>query len=163
MGRGVLAVTVVLVVLCGGGTATARTWHVIKDGSGDFIVIQEAVNAAASGDTIRIGPGRFLDHAPFGPWPYDTYVGVTKSVLTLIGSGSDQTIIGPPPSPGEASREVTLGICALSNVSAVRIESLAMENLYDGIYRSGGGVTTVVNCRAEACLTPPYSPLPPVG
>lgn len=39
--------------------AEARTWRVERDGSGDYTIIQDAVDAAASGDTIRIGPGRF--------------------------------------------------------------------------------------------------------
>ncbi|MBE0568033.1 MAG: hypothetical protein IH621_18915 [Krumholzibacteria bacterium] len=41
--------------------AEARTWRVEKDGSGDYTVIQDALDAAASGDTIQIGPGRFED------------------------------------------------------------------------------------------------------
>lgn len=45
------------------GAADAATWRVEKDGSGDFMIIQQAVEAAADGDTIRIGAGRFDDVA----------------------------------------------------------------------------------------------------
>ena len=38
-------------------TAQARTWRVARDGSGDFMIVAEAVEAAASGDTISIAPG----------------------------------------------------------------------------------------------------------
>jgi len=36
-----------------------RSWRVEKDGSGDFAVIQNAVDAAAPGDTVVVGPGRY--------------------------------------------------------------------------------------------------------
>ena len=51
-------VVVVAVLLGLALPVAARTWRVEKDGSGDFTVIQDAVDAAAAGDTIRIGPGR---------------------------------------------------------------------------------------------------------
>ena len=44
---------------------SATTWHVEKDGSGDYAVIQDAIDAAAAGDTIRIGPGRFEDYSVY--------------------------------------------------------------------------------------------------
>jgi pectin methylesterase-like acyl-CoA thioesterase len=77
--------------------AAARTWRVAKDGSGDFAVIQAAVDAAAPGDTVSIGPGRFLEKAPYTTpgWTKDVYVVATKDSLTFIGSGQDVTIIGP--------------------------------------------------------------------
>lgn len=78
------------------GVVEARTWFVERDGSGDFAVIQDAVNAATSGDSIRIGPGRFnegtLVRVP--GWTEIVRILVTVEDLTLIGAGSDQTIIG---------------------------------------------------------------------
>jgi hypothetical protein len=68
-----------------------------KDGSGDYTIIQDAVDAAASGDTIRIGPGRFAEN---NPTPCTTYIPfvriwVPQDVLTIIGAGPEETIIGP--------------------------------------------------------------------
>lgn len=74
----------------------ARTWFVARDGSGDYTVIQDAVDAAASGDTIRIGPGRY-DEARIVQvpgWTDPVLVLVKGEELTLIGAGNDQTIIG---------------------------------------------------------------------
>ena len=74
-------------------------WHVELDGSGDFTVIQDAVDAAESGDTILLGPGRFIDTSDF---PYyngqiiQTCIALDKS-LTFIGQGQGTTIIGPEP------------------------------------------------------------------
>jgi hypothetical protein len=53
------AAVAILGVVCDQGIG--RTWSVEKDGSGDFSVIQDAVEAAAPGDTIQIGEGRFED------------------------------------------------------------------------------------------------------
>jgi len=47
----------IMLLVC--GPAVAATINVERDGSGDFIVLQEALNAAADGDTIRLGPGDF--------------------------------------------------------------------------------------------------------
>lgn len=81
--------------------ASARTWRVEKDGSGDFTVIQNAVDASASGDTIMIGPGRYseyTDHTYAGN-VWHNYVHMVTGSLTLIGAGEDVTVIGPG-SPG---------------------------------------------------------------
>ena len=45
-------VAIGLLVLAVASSAHGRTWHVEKDGSGDFTVIQDAVDAAADGDVI---------------------------------------------------------------------------------------------------------------
>ncbi|RKZ12521.1 hypothetical protein DRQ32_03570 [bacterium] len=79
--------------------AQAATWNVERDGSGDFSIIQDAVDASAPGDSILIGLGRFgelrtgalLLHggkAALILW-------VNKPGLTIIGSGNESTIIGP--------------------------------------------------------------------
>ena len=39
--------------------SSAATWHVAKDGSGDFMVIQDAIDAASPGDTVWIHAGRY--------------------------------------------------------------------------------------------------------
>nr|MBP7496211.1 hypothetical protein [Bacteroidales bacterium] len=40
-------------------TTAQTTWNVKQDGSGDFTTIQAAINAAAAGDIIMIGPGLY--------------------------------------------------------------------------------------------------------
>lgn len=78
------------------GPALARTWRVELNGTGDYTDIQPAVEAAAPGDTIRIGPGRFdVFHPITAPaWTEDTIVGVLKDNLTFIGSGKEVTFLG---------------------------------------------------------------------
>ena len=75
--------------------APAATWTVERDGTGDFTVIQEAVDVAADGDTIRIGPGRYDEKTLFVTpgWSEFVRVIVRQEELTIIGSGPE-TIIG---------------------------------------------------------------------
>ena len=63
------------------GLATATDCNGV---SGAFTTIQAAVNAAAPGDTIQICPGN-----------YNEQVVVTKSNLTIRGSGSGVTVLRP--------------------------------------------------------------------
>jgi len=87
----------ILAAVFAASAAMARTWRVEQDGSGDFQIIQHAVNAAASGDTVRIGPGEYADHFQVDP-PQDYYsacVQLKQAELTIIGAGADSTFIGP--------------------------------------------------------------------
>ena len=59
----------------------ARTWIVNKGDKGDFCDIQDAINAANSGDSIKVSPGIFYEHLV-----------VNKSVA-LIGENSSTSII----------------------------------------------------------------------
>ena len=85
-----------LLVLCLALPASARTWFVEKNGSGDFTVIQDAVDASAAGDTIRIGSGRFTDWRLY-PTPDNPRYKIvhTPHDLTFIGAGWDETVVGP--------------------------------------------------------------------
>ena len=79
------------------GPSFAKTWQVEKDGSGDYSIIQDAVDIAADGDTIIIGPGRYEEYETTGSNGRSThiYVNLIGKSLTLQGAGADQTYIGP--------------------------------------------------------------------
>ena len=131
-------------------SALARTWQVEKDGSGDFRIIQEAVDAAVSGDTIQVGPGRFDDFADFTApaWTREVIIGVTKNNLTFIGSGFEETIIGPEvmyEPPGLPP----MGIACIENYFC-EFRDLRVENVYNGIYWAHGRVE-VSNCTFFGC------------
>ena len=118
--------------------AQATTWRVERDGSGDFVVIQDAVNAAASGDTILLGPGRFDEHGPFQPGTvtiYDAYVGVDDIDLTFIGSGPGATIVGPATAPPQ-TQEIGF-VLAAELAQTVRMRNLTLENLDKGLTAFG--------------------------
>ena len=115
----------------------AGTWRVEKDGSGDFTVIQDAIDAAAPGDSILIGPGRY-DERPY----YETakYIGritamIDKSDLTLIGAGSDVsgTIIGPTVPDYEVNQRQTIGVFFVEGSVRPKLVALRIENMNIGL------------------------------
>ena len=53
-----------LILSAAAQVAVAATITVEKDGSGHFTQIQPALDAAASGDTVLIGPGEFTELIP---------------------------------------------------------------------------------------------------
>ena len=84
-----------LAVAC---SAHAATWRVEKDGSGNFTIIQDALDAAADGDTVLVGAGRFDAFRPHEPAVNGFQLQIIMMVrkdLVIQGAGRDSTIIGP--------------------------------------------------------------------
>jgi hypothetical protein len=145
-----LYILLVLAASSGATTACASTWRVERDGSGDFADIQPAVAAAAPGDTILIGPGRYEAMTEWdfdGLWTLDVLVGVRVDSLTIIGASRDEVILGPEVAgsvdPGPK------GIVVEPSVSMIRVENLRVENVNDGFYAASGGV--LADCTISGC------------
>lgn len=64
-------------------SGTARTLEVALDGSGQFRMIQEAIDQAGAGDTIRIRAGEYAEDVTIH----------SKERLRIIGEGADRVII----------------------------------------------------------------------
>ena len=121
------------------GSGHARTWRVERDGSGDYTAIQPALDAAAAGDTLLLGPGRFTESHVMEA-PYDTgdvYVEVLTDSITIIGSGVESTIIGAATSD-KRSDHWPKGVWGWPGVCGLRLEDLAIENMRDGIFFNDG-------------------------
>jgi hypothetical protein len=131
----------------------ARTWHVEKDGSGDFTTIQPAIDASAAGDTVAIGPGRYLENAPFSPapgsWVDITYVALTQENLTVRGTDRDAVIIGP--TTPNFTTYGPKGFATSLTTQRVRIENLTVENVHDGMYLGSDDAAEVSGCLIVAC------------
>jgi predicted outer membrane repeat protein len=67
----------------------ARTWIVAADGSGDFQAVSEALEAAASGDSIAVQPGEYWE--PDHDEAADPPIAVADKALTVIGAGAAPT------------------------------------------------------------------------
>ncbi len=93
----VWVVVCVLILLATAGRAA--TLVVERDGTGDFVEIQPALDAVASGDTLRIGPGEFTtmipSYIPGYAWDVDVCAYVHVPTLTIIGAGQGQTVLFP--------------------------------------------------------------------
>lgn len=137
-----------LLLLLHSAAVEARTWRVAKDGSGDFSVIQPAVDAASPGDTVAIGPGRYTEHFTTGMWgapSREACVVVAKDDLTIRGDDSETVIIGPE--SYEYSNYGPIGLGTTTAVSALQVEELGLVNSYINIWMVGGAP------RIKACRT----------
>jgi len=89
----------VLVLIVLASNSQGSTITVRKDGTGDFTLIQHALDMAADGDTVLIGPGEYTESTMvrLPGWTYDieSYAHLRSDDMTIIGAGPDQTIIGP--------------------------------------------------------------------
>ena len=131
--RRVILATALLTCIALPRTTPARSWRVEQDGTGAFTTIQPAVDAAASGDTILIGPGRYQDMQSVVIGGYNTQIVVhslPEKSLTYIGAGADRVTIGP-----EAYCPISYGPCGIFHSGRQRIVVRDIEfiNLYMGI------------------------------
>ena len=142
-----IVATVAALLALNARDGNCRTWRVEKDGSGDFSVIQDAVDASASGDTIHVGPGRYNEGqiATCPGWSEFVRVLVTKSELTFIGSGST-SIIGQD-TPWELSQGWHKGIVAMTywGNNAVHVRDLTFENVSEAVYTENSAAVEIVN------------------
>lgn len=145
---GIPAILVSLCIFVGG--AQARTWTVEKDGFGEFSVVQDAIDAAAPGDSILIGPGRFEER----PW-YDNerFIGrivaaVGKSNLTFIGvgTGPEGTILGPSTPDYLGENQQTIGMSFPLGELGLSLRGIQFENMNIGIAVGSPGID-IRNCK----------------
>jgi hypothetical protein len=153
--RWTTAVSATLLLALAASHATARTWRVELNGSGNFTDIQPAVNAAAAGDTILIGPGRFATfHPAVAPaWTEQTIVWVTKDNLTFIGSGQGSTILGPTTYYGPYGKDPK-GFCSFGEFRGT-IKDLTIENIENGVYWWSGSIV-VDGCTVKGENNPSF-------
>lgn len=122
------------------GYSAGATLSVYKDGSGDFIAIQPALDAAADGDTVLIGPGEFLEETVYRPsgWGFDirAYCRVLSNNLTIIGSGVGETVIGPSSYANDPVFFNPKGIVYVGE-GALFVQDLTVKNCREGIWMRG--------------------------
>lgn len=170
--RGVLAV---VSLTLWGLPASAATLVVDPNGGGDFSTIQSAVEAAAEGDTVLVGPGTYSVAPEFG-WPpaaivdfgtKNLHVQSTEGPEVTILDGEDEAVAGTWVDGGqtvEASslRGFTIRRCQMGGVhlrsSSATLRDLVIEDcLFDCC---GGGIAaftelegpTIVDCGETGVL-----------
>ncbi len=130
--------------------ATGTTWTVSKDGSCQFVEIQDAINLAATGDTISIGPGRYDEFRPYtyGMEEWNIIVNSDGKALVLIGSG-DATIIGPE-IVDNLEYSNTIGIHCSNAGNTQIINNIIVENVHTGIMQLGDE-SIICGITAQEC------------
>ncbi len=139
-----------LLIACAVGNSSGADLRVERDGTGDHATIQAAVDAAADGDRILIGPGRYDERAVVTTpgWSVPVYVLVQKDGLSLIGAGGGQTIIGQA-GAWDASQPWTRGIEAGTDWGSNRlyVEGIRFENIAFAISGHPGPDLEVDSCE----------------
>ncbi|RLC30888.1 MAG: hypothetical protein DRH37_04335 [Deltaproteobacteria bacterium] len=130
--------------------SVAADLRVERDGTGDFATIQAAVDAAADGDRILIGPGRYDERAVVTTpgWSLPVYVLVQKDNISLIGAGNGQTIIGQA-GVWDISQPWTRGIEAGTDWGSnhLYVEGIRFENIAYAISGHPGPNLDVLSCE----------------
>lgn len=145
---GVMAVVLLLADAVLGGTITVR-----RDGSGDYATLQPALDSAASGDTVLIGPGEYtewtIERLPGYAWDVKTFGRVKCQNLTLIGAGMNETILGPVTS--ECVYATFSPKCIVYEFGAgnLNVSDLTVRNSYEGI--SLAGTLHMDRCHVADC------------
>ncbi len=172
--QSLLRFTLILAAVSAAGPSGARTWIVGKSGPRDFAVIQDAVDAvdaAASGDTVMIGPGQYEEFRWVTLGNYLVYVDGRDKDMTIIGAGMDETIIGHanPPFPdnirttgirwqgsevdlrvvGFALENMQLGSAFYYDGDRLEIDGFAVRNCYNGVNLIAGAGGWIRNCEFE--------------
>ena len=130
--------------------AWSNTITVMKDGSGDYTLLQPAADAAAAGDTLLIGPGRYEQVTEFyfnSGVRRDAHLVVRVDNLTILGMDRDSVIIGPTV-PTIAQGD-PVGLVVAQNVSVTHIKKLTFENTWTGAYSLGDFY--IDDCVAQYC------------
>lgn len=139
-----ITVALALATIASGATISVR-----KDGSGDYMVLQRALDVAASGDTVLVGPGEFTESSMvrLDGYGYDveSFGCFAATEVTLIGSGMESTIVGPVSYQGNPGIFSPKGLVQDVNGGWLRICDLTIRNCYEGLYIDG--VLFMERCR----------------
>lgn len=121
--------------------SAAATITVRRDGSGDFATLQPALDAAADGDTVLVGPGEYTESSMvrLNGYGFDAEVfgHVRTTTLTLIGAGVGETVIGPMVYSGNPNHVTPKCIAKDAAGGWLRISDMTLRNGYEGVYVSG--------------------------
>lgn len=150
-----LVLVAAALITVGFSDSLARTWIVERDGSGDFEVLQHAADAAAAGDTIRIGPGLYDEFSPYtigekqSKYEANVYLAIFVDDLTFIGEGPGVTVIGSVEYHHEEPFG-PIGVITLGNITNLKFENLSVERLYYGMQIFYGGFS-IHDCSFTEC------------
>lgn len=148
---GVPCLVILCLVLAAGAVAQARTLEVSASAGAEYSSIQAAVDAAASGDTVLVGPGRYVETIDIHG--VDLYLMSSSGPsATLIDGGGDGPVIHCSSMSENSSIEgftITGGVTLPPLVGggiylAFRASPLIRNNIVVGnqVFSTGGAAST---------------------
>jgi len=146
----ILAYIPLLAIFLLPAVAWSNTITVMKDGTGDYTLLQPAADAAAAGDTLLIGPGRYEEVTEFyfnSGVRRDAHLVVRVDNLTIMGMDRDSVILGP--TVPQIAIDDPVGLVVAQNVTVTHIEKMTFENTWVGAYTLGDFY--VDDCIAQDC------------
>jgi hypothetical protein len=129
-----------LLLMLAANLADGATIAVRKDGTGDYTVIQQGLDAAANGDTILIGPGEYTESTMvrLPGWGYDieSFAHLRSDDLTIIGAGAEITVIGPTTYEGNPSTGSPAALSYSVGGGSLHVSDVGLRHCY-GVYVVG--------------------------
>lgn len=126
-----------LILLAAMSTAEAATITVRRDGTGNYLTIQPALDAAAEGDTVSIGPGEYTETGSVPGMDFVVFGRITQSRLTIVGAGVEATVIGPAVFAPDFQSGSPMGIVNSLIQTQLTMRDLTIRNCYNGLSLSG--------------------------
>ena len=115
--------------------AESNTWIVDDDGPADFSTIQEAINAANSGDTIIVRDGTYTEN-----------VKVNKDHLTIKSENGAEATIVQAANPDYNIFQVTASYVTISGFTVI-----GGDGIGDGVFVYKSTDVRVANCIVKGC------------
>ena len=126
--------------------SSARVLRVGAGTDAQFLVIQNAVNAAAVGDTVLIEEGRYDSfHDTIGVPGDSSIAQISKSGIVFRGMNRENVVLGPASRMTESQMYHT-GF-RIEEVTNIRIENLTITNVDAAVSSRGGLSVTGVRCE----------------
>lgn len=134
-----LAFSCILHLCVFGGPVAAATWILQPDGSGDAPTIQAAMDSAAAGDVVLLGPGTYFEH--------DIRVKSGIILLRLEGHPKDTVIDAQQLGRGL----ICDGVDATTRIREITVRSATAAGDGGGIHCKGGASPRIELVFVEGC------------
>jgi hypothetical protein len=140
---------ILVLVLLSSVPALGATIRVAQDGSGDYVSLFDALEAAQDGDTVSIGPGEYTETRminPSGQYEFEARGLVTASNVSVIGDDVGSVLIGPATQPPVLTGDGVHGLITGIGASGVSFSGISLRNLSKGLL-DGDSAMSVYGCR----------------